>query len=614
MTSLGLTPPLSLLFLLMVSGGVVSQQWAVFYTPSSICAGKGSTVTLGCTYTYPTYSTYSTYGPRSKVEKAFWSRERVQSGKEPPDLSSDPEYRDRVQYLGDKQSDCRLRLRDVREQDQGTYYFRFITNISGGKFQGTDGVELSVRASELQVEMSPDEVVEGKTVTLTCKITCSPTVSWYKSRNLLSSSSNPLHLWSVSQWDSGDYSCAAQGEDYRSPAVTLDVQYPPKSVSVSISPSGETVEGSSVTLTCSSDANPPVETYSWYKGRSYRGRGENYTIDSISSEDSGEYKCSAKNKHGTRYSPAVSLNVLYPPKSVSVSISPSGEMVEGSSVTLTCSSDANPPVEFNWFKGRSLKSKEKIYTIRKISSEDRGEYKCKSSNQYGEKYSDEMTVNVLYPPKNVSVSISPSGEMVEGSSVTLTCSSDANPPVETYSWYKVNESSPVGSGQSYSFTLSFSSSGWFYCVAQNKYGNQRAAAVPLTVNGSRSVVLYVVLGVTVGFGCLFVIIGVLFMWRKRRASAEDAKSSQENTYSTVNLSGATNNPTPDPNLVNQDDVQYASIQHHSDPRRAGNSVQTADSGTAEEVQYATVQRRHNPVAEKSEDDDDQYANIRLKSR
>ncbi|XP_060754299.1 B-cell receptor CD22-like [Neoarius graeffei] len=412
---------------------------------------------------------------------------------------------------------------------------------------------LSLSSSELQVEMIPDEVVEGKTVTLTCKNTCSPTVSWYKSGNLLSSSSNRLRLRSVSQRDSGDYSCAAQGEDYRSPAVTLDVQYPPKRVSVSISPSGETVEGSSVTLTCSSDANPPVETYSWYKGILYRGRGETYTINRISSEDSGEYRCWATNKHGTRSSPAVSLNVLYPPKSVSVSISPSGEMVEGSSVTLTCSSDANPPVEFNWFKGRSLKSKENIYTIRKISSEDRGEYKCKSSNQYGEKYSEEMTVNVLYPPKNVSVSISPSGEMVEGSSVTLTCSSDANPPVETYSWYKVNEGSPVGSGQSYSFTLSFSSSGWFYCVAQNKYGNQRAAAVPLTVNGSRSVVLYVVLGVTVGFGCLFVIIGVLFMWRKRRrGSADDATSSQnihssptEDTYTALDPQTRSYNDTYD---------------------------------------------------------------------
>ncbi|XP_060754294.1 titin-like [Neoarius graeffei] len=533
----------------LACGGVVSQQWAVFYTPRSICAGKGSTVTLGCTYTYPTYSRYRT---RYKVEKAFWTRELGQRHKEPPDLSSDPEYRDRVQYLGDTLSDCRLRLSDVREQDQGRYYFRFITNIDGGIFQGRPGVFLSVR--ELQVEMIPDEVVEGKTVTLTCKNTCSPTVSWYKSGNLFSSSSNPLRLRSVSQRDSGDYSCAAQGEDYRSPAVTLDVQYPPKRVSVSISPSGEMVEGSSVTLTCSSDANPPVETYSWYKGGSYRGRGETYTIDRISSEDSGEYKCSATNKHGTQSSPAVSLNVLYPPKSVSVSISPSGEMVEGSSVTLTCSSDANSPVEtYSWYKGRSYRGRGETYTIDRISSEDSGEYKCSATNKHGTWYSPAVSLNVLYPPKNVSVSISPSGEMVEGSSVTLTCSSDANPPVETYSWYKVNESSPVGSGQSYSFTLSFSSSGWFYCVAQNKYGNQRAAAVPLTVNGSRSVVLYVVLGVTVGFGCLCAIIGVLFMWRKRRrGSADDATSSQnvhssltDDTYRALNPQTRSYNDTYD---------------------------------------------------------------------
>ncbi|KAF4075430.1 hypothetical protein AMELA_G00234580 [Ameiurus melas] len=183
--------------------------------------------------------------------------------------------------------------------------------------------------------------------------------------------------------------------------------------------------------------------------------------------------------------------------------------MEGGSVTLTCSSDANPPVEYTWFKGASFKSKGKTYTVNQISSEDRV-YKCKSSNQHGDEYS-ETTVNVLYPPKRVSVSISPSGEIVEGSVVTLTCSSDANPPVETYTWYKMDESSPVGSGQSYSFTLSSSSSGWFYCVAQNIYGSQSAAAVPLTSNGGRSVVLYVVLGVTVGCGCLLPIIGVLLM-------------------------------------------------------------------------------------------------------
>ncbi|XP_038550801.1 sialoadhesin-like [Micropterus salmoides] len=55
-------------------------------------------------------------------------------------------------------------------------------------------------------------------------------------------------------------SCALKGrEDFPSPSV-----YAPKLPSVSVSPSAEIVEGSSVTLTCSSDANPAAK-YTWYK-------------------------------------------------------------------------------------------------------------------------------------------------------------------------------------------------------------------------------------------------------------------------------------------------------------------------------------------------------------
>uniref|UniRef100_A0A8B9JEC2 Ig-like domain-containing protein n=1 Tax=Astyanax mexicanus TaxID=7994 RepID=A0A8B9JEC2_ASTMX len=118
------------------------------------------------------------------------------------------------------------------------------------------------------------------------------------------------------------------------------------------------------------------------------------------------------------------------------------------SVTLTCSSDGNPPVEYTWYKGSSVATG-KTFTLNKISSVNSGEYKCRSSNKHGEKYSDTVTLNVLYPPKSVSVSISPSGKIVEGSSVTLTCSSDGNPPVQKYTWFKDGGSSPVGPGPSY---------------------------------------------------------------------------------------------------------------------------------------------------------------------
>ncbi len=85
---------------------------------------------------------------------------------------------------------------------------------------------------------------------------------------------------------------------------------PPKNLSVSISPSGEIVEGASVTLNCSSDSNPPVLNFSWFKGGTFVGSGRIYSISNISSDHSGEYKCRYSNKHGEKYSDTVTLNVM----------------------------------------------------------------------------------------------------------------------------------------------------------------------------------------------------------------------------------------------------------------------------------------------------------------
>ena len=78
-----------------------------------------------------------------------------------------------------------------------------------------------------------------------------------------------------------------------------------------------------------------------------------------------------------------------------MSISPSGVIVEGDSVTLNCISDSNPPAEISWIKGGTIVGSGRIYSISKISSDDSGEYKCKSINEHGEKYSDTVTLNVI---------------------------------------------------------------------------------------------------------------------------------------------------------------------------------------------------------------------------
>ncbi|KAL6482245.1 hypothetical protein MHYP_G00103250 [Metynnis hypsauchen] len=368
---------------------------------------------------------------------------------------------------------------------------------------------------ELHVE-APGEVREAETADLTCKTTCSltdPTFIWYKDGRPLTTKTiknNQLHLQTVSSEDAGSYSCAVRGSQHlRSTAHSLRVRYSPKNVSVSISPSGEIVEGSSVTLTCSSDGNPPVKIYTWLKGSTSLGEGKTYSIPNIRSEDSGEYTCQSRNDHGEGNSTAVHLNVLYPPKRVSVSISPSDELVEGTSVNLTCRSDANPPETTIWFKGSTSVGEGKTYSIVNITSEDSGEYTCQSRNDLGERNSTAVQINVLYPPKNISVSISPSGEIVEGSSVTLTCSSDGNPSVKIYTWFKEGGTSPVGSGQNYSIiNITADHTGLYYCEAQNDHGAQRSAGVPVFFKGY-PVILYVALGV----GLCFIFFVFLTLWR-----------------------------------------------------------------------------------------------------
>ncbi|XP_031677501.1 sialoadhesin isoform X5 [Oncorhynchus kisutch] len=523
------------------SPAVCQKCWSVTYTHQSICALKGTTVDISCSYTYPSYH---------EIKKAFWFTKW--SGRDPEDLSSVPGYEGHIEYLGDKESDCTLRITDLRLSDSAGYRFRLIT--SGEMVAGSP---VSLTVSDVVLEMDPTSVSERENVTLRCRTKCTlvsnTAYSWYKNRQPIpnSNTSSPVYiLFSVSSEDTGRYSCAVEGhEDLPSAEETLTVRYGPKNTSVSLSPSGEIVEGSSVTLTCSSDANPPVDIYTWYKknGGGYQSMtGPQHVFKQIQSSDSGEYYCEAQNEMGTDMSRTINMDVKYTPKNTSVSVSPSREIVEGSSVTLTCSSDANPPVDkYTWYQKNvtSPKASGQSYSITNIISEDRGEYYCEAENKYGRLNSSSVSVDVQYGPKNTSVSVSPSGEIVEGSSVTLTCSSDANPPVDKYTWYKKNATSPKASGQSYSITnISSEDRGEYYCEAQNGRGSMNSTALMIIIAGKQTSV------VTAAVGIIVVVLVLIlcfsgFMWFRRSTGGSDATADTQSvrpdcnsdTYTGLNM-------------------------------------------------------------------------------
>uniref|UniRef100_A0A3Q3L1C7 Ig-like domain-containing protein n=1 Tax=Mastacembelus armatus TaxID=205130 RepID=A0A3Q3L1C7_9TELE len=361
-------------FLLCVKGQSCNR---VTYTDRSICAVKGSSVDISCTY-----NSYN-----KDIQSKFWfSPERSgrwQSPSQPEDLSEDSQFAGRVQVLDPETGRSTLRITDLRETDSAQYHFTFKTRWFEWR-SSLPGTTLTVTVHQSSTEAE-----------LKCHSSCSPaghpSLVWFKNGQEVGQGPNPYRGLI---YDGDNIYCAFKGhEKYHSASV-----YAPKLLSVSVSPSAEIVEGSSVTLTCSSDANPAAK-YTWYKKHgnpSLQPASKQFNFSSIQSSDSGEYYCTAENDLGRRTSGSIFIHVTYPPKLLSVSVSPSAEIVEGSSVTLTCSSDANPAANYTWYKENQslIHGPEGTYQFTSISSEDSGTYYCRSENQLGQSNSSSVSIDV----------------------------------------------------------------------------------------------------------------------------------------------------------------------------------------------------------------------------
>uniref|UniRef100_A0A8D3E226 B-cell receptor CD22 n=1 Tax=Scophthalmus maximus TaxID=52904 RepID=A0A8D3E226_SCOMX len=217
------------------------------------------------------------FKPATSLSRSFWFV------KDPYlDLTTDPKYSGRVEYTCEDNKCC-LRISDLRQSDSAEYKFRFMTNQHGGTWTGSPGVTLSVKGKSLPLEIK-----------LTCHSSCQLphhlSYVWYNKHNQVKGGKKYFLLEHVEAADS--YYCAIKGHEHiRAPEVP-----------VVSSPSGEIMEGSSVTLTCSSDAQPAAN-YTWYKKNEREEfqlllEGTQFVFSSIQSSDSGVYHCTAENELG----------------------------------------------------------------------------------------------------------------------------------------------------------------------------------------------------------------------------------------------------------------------------------------------------------------------------
>ncbi|XP_033985826.1 B-cell receptor CD22-like [Trematomus bernacchii] len=646
----------------------------VAYSERSICAFNGSSVDISCTYSSNEY-----------VQSTFWfSPERSHQ-----DLSEDSQYAGRVQILETERGRSTLRISDLRDSDSAQYLFKFKTPSFAWR-SDLSGTTLTVTALQVQVitatvqqsntlaelkchsSCSPAgvsyvwfkndekimktvtfsykgllhhadriscaleghegfpspavyaprhpslsrpsaEIKEGSSVTLTCSSDANPAANytWYKRNSNADvpplSEGPQLVFNSIQVSDSGQYFCSAENELGRGTSnyISIDVKYAPRVPSVSVSPSEDIKEDSSVTLTCSSDANPAAN-YTWYKGRRNPdlpplSEGPQLVFSSISSSDSGQYCCTAGNKLGTKASKDNSIDVHYAPKISSVSARPSTEIEIGKSLQLTCKGSANPAANYTWYKdNQTLPGGSKdIYQLASITLEDKGNYHCESKNKYGQINSTSVHIDVQYGPKLPSVSVSPSAEIEEGSSVTLTCSSDAN-PAANYTWYKKNEDSPKASGQIFNITdFRAEHSGSYYCGAQNKLGRLNSTLNLSVVAGSMKTIAAG--SITAVIVCIIFLIAFLLIRRKRSSKPSTEAGERPDNDAQVRMydspSAAVQNTTPE----QEAEVCYASVRFIKNQ---------------EEALYSNIKpahlRRHKKDEKDMEDDVD-YSTVTSKS-
>ncbi|XP_063343796.1 B-cell receptor CD22-like [Pelmatolapia mariae] len=376
-------------------------------------------------------------------------------------------------------------------------FFCNATNTVGFKASINLQIDVQYSPENITVSVSPSgPVPENSNVTLTCSSNANPAVTnytWYRAdgdQETFIGTGSSFNV-AVSKVKSTFFCNATNALGCeRSSNLQIDVQYSPDNVTVSVSPSGPVPENSNVTLTCSSNANPAVRNYTWYTAdgdqKTFIGTGRtlNITVSTINSN----FFCNATNTVGFKTSINLQIDVQNSPENITVSVSPSGPVPENSNVTLTCSSNANPAVtNYTWYRadgdqealigtGRTLN-----ITVSTINSN----FFCNATNTVGFKASINLQIDVQYLPKNVTVSVSPSGPVPENSNVTLTCSSNANPAVTNYTWYRADgdQETFIGSGSSFNVAVSKVKS-TFFCNATNALGCERSSNLQIDVQYS----------------------------------------------------------------------------------------------------------------------------------
>jgi hypothetical protein len=202
--------------------------------------------------------------------------------------------------------------------------------------------------------------------------------------------------------------------------------------------------GTSVSFSITPSGYPMPEII-WQKFENQKWRtvqdeqGPTLSMDNISLEDSGSYRCILTNPSGTRYSKTVSLTVMELPV---INEQPSDRVFAlGSTANIVIDVAGSNPITYQWFKDgvpipKATKNK---VTLKKVTAaKDNGTYWIEAENGVGKITSDEFQISVI---GSVEVTADPEdAAFVKGQSGTLSITAIGDGTL-LYQWEKFDPKS-----------------------------------------------------------------------------------------------------------------------------------------------------------------------------
>ncbi|XP_069598882.1 B-cell receptor CD22-like [Ranitomeya imitator] len=390
--------PIKQIYLLLIYQGFylgsVCQRWTF---PSRITALIGSCVEIPCTY-HPARRS----GASSAVWYLYHSRDYIQILNTKDSSSSIRiSYKGRTSLVSADNS-CTLRIDPVKREDGDKYYYPGIAeDIAINAADEHEGyVYLSLTgANEIQL-FGPNIMTEGEATLIRCTIvhTCRsspPSLEWNKpgqAQNQVGEisggswieASNLTYIPSYVD-DGTTIQCTATYHNGRKAEVsgTLNINYAPKNVAITVVNMGELMEGSDVTLRCKSFSKTDVYEYEWYKGKDKTklpDRGWEITVRNVT-RDGEPYSCAAINQVGRGESALTEIPVLHAPTGVHITVNNEGEFTE-----LTCDFLRSRPdvTHYTWMKDGSILQSETGKTLTVDNNEgSSGQYSCIAHNSVG---------------------------------------------------------------------------------------------------------------------------------------------------------------------------------------------------------------------------------------